>query len=145
MSRPRSYRVVVTSAAPPGRVFALLADGAGWASWAGPWVPASSWASPGDPARGGVGAVRALGRWPLVDLEEVTESDPPRRHAYRLVSGLPVRDYLATVDLSPLAGGGTRIDWRASFTPTVPGTGILLRAFTKLVVTSIARHLAGAA
>ncbi len=145
MTRYRSYHVAVTSTAPPERVFALLADGAGWASWAGPWVPASSWARSGDPALDGVGAVRALGRWPLVDLEEVTESDPPRRHAYRLVSGLPVRGYVATVDLSPQAGGGTRIDWRARFTPAVPGTGILMLAFTRMVVASIAKHLARAA
>jgi hypothetical protein len=33
-------------------------------------------------------------------------------------------------------------EWRASFTPAIPGTGLLLRAFTRTVVTSVATHLA---
>lgn len=141
----QAFRVALTSKAPPDRVFALLADGANWASWAGPLVPASRWAREGTPPPGGVGAVRALGRFPLVDLEEIVESDPPRRHAYTITSGIPVRDYLGTVDLQPTGDGGTRIDWNASFTPSIPGTGTLLKAFSRLVVSSIANHLATAA
>jgi uncharacterized protein YndB with AHSA1/START domain len=140
-----SFAIQVISQAPPERVFALLADGANWAAWAGPMVPASRWERKGTPPPGGVGAVRALGRFPLVDLEEILESDPPRRHAYTITSGIPVRDYLGVVELNLTAEGGTRIDWSASFNPKIPGTGRLLRAVSQYIVTSIATHLADAA
>jgi uncharacterized protein YndB with AHSA1/START domain len=139
------FAVRVVSPAPPERVFGLLADGAGWSKWAGPMVPASRWERKGTPPPGGVGAVRALGRFPLVDLEEVVESDPPRRHAYTIIKGIPVRDYLGVVELNLTAEGGTRIDWTASFEPTIPYTGPALRALSRYIVTSIATHLAAAA
>jgi uncharacterized protein YndB with AHSA1/START domain len=140
-----SFALSFVSTAPPERVFALLADGAHWADWAGPVVPASRWERKGTPPPGGVGAVRALGSWPLVDLEEVLEHDPPRRHVYTIVSGVPVRDYRGVVELNLTAEGGTRVDWSAEFTPRIPGTGRLFRALSKFVVSQIGSHLVTAA
>lgn len=65
----------------------------------------------GDPAPDGVGAIRKLGTPPFFSREEIVESVPPRRLAYVLRSGLPLRSYRAEVDLAP-DGDGTAISWR---------------------------------
>lgn len=129
------------SAAPPERVFALLEAGDRWQAWAGLFVPRSRWQVPGDPV-GGVGAVRRLGIAPLVSLERITSHEPPRRLSYVVDSPAPFRDYRSVVELTPLEGGGTRIVWRSSFDPIVPGTGWLLRLLLKGIVSSFARNLA---
>ncbi|WP_052710776.1 SRPBCC family protein [Pseudofrankia sp. DC12] len=143
--RAESFDLVVESSAPASAVFALLADGAGWASWAGPLVPRSRWYRTGKSAPGGVGAIRELGLRPILSREEILEYVPPRRIVYTIVSGIPVDGYRGTVDLDPLPGGGTRITWRANFVPTYPGTGPALRLLGVTIVRSIARHLARAA
>jgi uncharacterized protein YndB with AHSA1/START domain len=129
------------SAAPPSRVFALLAAGDRWQDWAGPFVPRSRWQVPGAP-EGGVGAVRRLGIGPLVSLERITEHEPPYRLSYVVDSPAPYRSYRSTVTLAPTASGGTAISWRSSFEPVVPGTGQVLRWFLRQVVASFARNLA---
>ncbi|HEY3690231.1 MAG TPA: SRPBCC family protein [Pseudonocardiaceae bacterium] len=63
------------------------------------------------------------------------------RFSYLHLSGLPVRDYRADVDLEPNAEG-TRIRWHVSFSPKVPGTGWLLRWGITRFVTQCARGLA---
>jgi hypothetical protein len=92
-----------------------------------------------------VGAVRRLGRPPLSCREEIVEYVPARRHAYRIRSGAPVRDYLGTVDLSPSEEGGTQIVWQGSFVPLLPGTGAVVAAGARLFITQLARRLARAA
>lgn len=129
------------SAAPPERVFALLAAGDRWQHWAGVMVPRSRWQVPGDP-EGGVGAVRRLGIGPLVSLERITEHEPPRRLSYVVDSPAPYRAYRSTVTLSPTGSGGTQIVWRSTFEPMVPGSGPLLRWFLGATVRSFARNLA---
>ncbi|WP_322747650.1 MULTISPECIES: SRPBCC family protein [unclassified Frankia] len=140
--RRRVFMVTQTSAASPSAVFDLLADGAGWSRWAGPLVSRSWWEREGTPAPGGVGAVRRLGRPPLYAREEIVEYVPGHRHAYRIHWGLPARDYLGTVDLSPLDSGGTQIIWQGSFVPLVPGTGAVVALGARLFITGLARRLA---
>jgi hypothetical protein len=143
--RRRVFMVTQRSTASPSAVFELLADGAGWSRWAGPLVPRSCWEQEGTPAPGGVGAVRRLGRPPLSCREEIVEYVPTRRHAYRIRSGMLVRDYLGTVDLAPLDDGGTQIVWQGSFVPLLPGTGAAVAAGARLFITQLARRLARAA
>lgn len=138
------YEVTARSAAPPEAVFALLADAPRWHEWAGPFVPKSMWAKEGDPAPGGVGAVRKLGAPPFWSLEEIVAYEPPRHLAYVLVSGLPVKDYRADVDLVA-DGAATIITWRGRFQPGIPGTGPVMQAFLKRIVGGFARRLAAAA
>lgn len=140
-----SYELVLRSAASVDAVFGLLADGGDWASWGRPLVPTSRWYRTGTPPPGGVGAIRELGLRPVVSREEIVEYAPPRRMAYRLLSGIPLRDYLATVDLEPLPGGDTRITWKATFRPKIPGTGPFMRWFARTFVGLLARRLAAAA
>lgn len=140
-----AFSLSFVSAAPPERVFALLADGAHWADWAGPVIPASRWERKGTPPPGGAGAIRALGSRPFVTLEEVLEHDPPRRHVYTIVSGLPVRDYRAVVELGLTAEGGTRVDWSVEFTPRYAGTGRVVRSLSQFVVRQLGTRLVAAA
>ena len=141
MSGPYSYEVRVRSDAPPEAVFALLADGARWSDWAGPLAPNSSWEREGSPDAGGVGAIRKLGAWPVFSREEIVEYDPPRQLTYTLLSGQPVRNYRAEVELTPVEDG-TQIAWRSRFEPLIPGTGPLLRWFLSRIIGAMARRLA---
>ena len=65
-----SYELTVASVAPPEAVFAVLADATRWHEWAGVSVGTSVWEREGDPAPGGVGAIRRLGRWPAFGREQ---------------------------------------------------------------------------
>ena len=133
-----------TSSAPPEAVFALLAAGDRWSEWAGPVVPRSRWAVPGDPV-GSVGAVRRLGIGPLSSRERIVEHEPPRRLAYVVEGPAPMRGYRAVVDLAPRLDGGTDITWSASFEPVVPGTGPLLHVALRGIVRGFAKRVARAA
>ena len=48
-----------------------------------------------------------------------------RRLKYATLSGVPLRDYVGEVDLTPTPDGGTSVHWHSSFFPKVPGTGRL--------------------
>jgi uncharacterized protein YndB with AHSA1/START domain len=137
-----SYEVTARSAAPPARVFELLADATSWTRWAGPLIGHASWEQQGEPAPGGVGAVRKLGRWPVFGREKIVVSVPPSHHAYTLLSGSPVRNYRADVRLTPDANG-TLIRWGGTFEPIVPGTGPVLAGIYRRMIGSFARRLAG--
>ena len=137
----RRYEVTARSDAPPERVFALLDDATSWRRWAGPLVAHASWEREGEPAPGGVGAIRKVGRWPMFGREQVLVSEPPSHHAYTTLSGNPVRGYRADVALTP-DGAGTLITWSATFEPRIPGTGRLLEGFYRRLIGSFARRLA---
>ncbi len=127
--RKFTFEVNKTTSAPAATVFRLVADGGNWSSWAKPIVASSSWVRQGDPAPGGVGAVRKLGMWPVFVLEETVEYEQDRRHAYKLVGPRqPVDDYRAEVVLTPTASGGTNIRWSGSFIERAKGTGPAARA-----------------
>jgi uncharacterized protein YndB with AHSA1/START domain len=136
-----SYVVTAHSAAPPARVFELLADAPSWPRWAGPLIAQGSWEREGDSAPRGAGAIRKLGRWPMFGREQVVAYEPPSHHAYTMLSGNPVRNYRADVSLAP-DGNGTLITWSATFEPRVPGTGRLLEAIYRRLIGSFARRLA---
>ncbi|OVF05402.1 Polyketide cyclase / dehydrase and lipid transport [Mycobacterium avium subsp. paratuberculosis] len=124
-----SFEVTRTSSAPAATLFRLVADGANWSRWAKPIVLHSSWARQGDPAPGGVGAIRKVGLWPVLVQEETTEYEPDRRHAYKLMGPpSPAKDYTGEVVFTPNPAGGTDIRWTGSFTEGVRGTGPLMRA-----------------
>jgi uncharacterized protein YndB with AHSA1/START domain len=129
-----TYEFTVESRAEPAEVFEVLADATRWREWAGKMITVSEWEREGDPAPGGVGAVRKLGRPPAFALEQIVEYDPPRHLAYTILRGLPVRGYHADVDLLPTATGGTTIRWSGAFEPKVPGTGAVFAAALHRIV-----------
>jgi hypothetical protein len=139
----RTIDVRARSAAAPEAVMALLTDGASWPSWSG--HDSFELVEPGVDGGEGVGAVRVFRRGRVASRERIVELVPGRRLGYELLSGMPLRDYRATVDLTP-DGGGTEIRWRSSFSPKVPGTGWLyagaLRIFIRRAAEGLARHAA---
>jgi len=119
-----------TTSAPPETVFALLRQGSTWPGWID--VDSMTLESEGEQGGESVGAVRAF-RFhrvgiPLTTRERVVELIPNRRFSYVLVSGLPLKDFRADVDLSPTHDGGTLITWSAGWRTGVPGTGLITKA-----------------
>jgi hypothetical protein len=80
-----------------------------------------------------------------VTREEVVAFEPESHFAYRLCSGLRIRDYRADVTLTPTPAGGTEIAWRSSFLPEVPGTGWTTKLVLGWFVRRVANSLAVAA
>jgi carbon monoxide dehydrogenase subunit G len=106
--------------ASPQQVWTVLADTASWPDWA-PFDEVAV-----EQGRG-VGEVRRLRSGRITTRERIVRFEPPRRYVYEIVSGLPIRDYLAEVQLSPLAEDGTEVHWQARFRAKVPGTGWVLK------------------
>ena len=73
--------------------------------------------------------------------EEVTVFEPPSVLGYRLVSGLPLRDYEARISLSA-DGEQTAIHWRSEFSPKIPATGGLIRRELDKVIADAAERAA---
>jgi uncharacterized protein YndB with AHSA1/START domain len=73
----------------------------------------------GDPEPNGVGAVRVLTLAGPPMREEVLAYERPTRFSYTVLSGLPVRDHIGTVQLTP-AEGGTEVTYAIRTTPTLP-------------------------
>lgn len=130
------------SKAPPEAVWRLLADGGNWDQWAR--MSESKLARKGDDQRNGIGAIRRFRTGRIVTREEVIAFDPPRHLAYRLLSGMPVKDYRADVELTP-AGGGTDITWTSVFFPSRDRISLALRVWIALVLRDYSRRLAKAA
>lgn len=95
--------------------------------------------------------------WPLLtDLDRWTTTrearlgtellvvEPPHRLSYRIVSGLPVREHEADVELVP-EDGGTDIVWTHAFRARIPGTGGFLRGRLESLAVRSAQQLAEAA
>jgi uncharacterized protein YndB with AHSA1/START domain len=107
-------------AAPPEIVFDVLTDHRGY-----PRITPLRKAvleREGEPAPNGVGAIRVLSAVGPPLREQVLAYEPGRRFSYKLLSGLPVRDHVGTVELSP-SGTGTRVVYAVRSTPTVPLAG----------------------
>jgi uncharacterized protein YndB with AHSA1/START domain len=136
-----AYEVTARSAAPPARVFELLADATTWPRWAGTFIATATWEKQGDPPPGGVGAIRKVGRWPMFGREQMEVVDAPTHLGYTLLSGQPVRNYRADIYLAP-DGDGTRITWGGKFEPLIPGTGALVTAWFRRLIGSFATRVA---
>ena len=138
------HRIHATARSEASRdaVWAVLADVDRWSEW-GPWKE-TSFEREGTP-RGGAGAIRLL-RMPGMTLrEEILEADPPAHLAYTVLSGLPVRDYRADVQLTDGVGGGTQIDWRAEFDGSFPGAGVAMRLLIGRALRDASKRVARAA
>ena len=138
------YHVATTAvaAAPTDAVWARLADITTWSEW-GQWDETTR-VRDGEPVPDGEGALREFRRGRKTHVEEVVAFEPPRRLAYEVRSGFPVRDYHAEVTLEPV-GGGTRIRWVADFDGTNPATGWVVEQALRRFFPATARALARAA
>jgi hypothetical protein len=141
-----SFEINRTTSAQAATLFRLETDGARWSEWAKPLIVQSSWEQRGDPAPGGVGAVRKVGMWPLLMREKTVAYEQDRRHVYTQIGPpLPAKDYRAELLLTPNAAGGTDLRWTGSFTEGLPGTGPVMLIFLRGVVGFLARRLVKAA
>jgi hypothetical protein len=145
-SKMFSFEINRTTSAQAATLFRLETDGARWSEWAKPLIVQSSWEQRGDPAPGGVGAVRKVGMWPLRMREKTVAYEQDRRHVYTQIGPpLPAKDYRAELLLTPNAAGGTDLRWTGSFTEGLPGTGPVMLIFLRGVVGFLARRLVKAA
>ena len=135
------------SNAPRETVWRLVEDAPGWSGW-GAWSSVEL-EREGSPPPGGLGAIKVLKsetRPAVTSREEVTVFEPPARFGYHLLSsGLPLRDYDATVTLEETPGGGTDITWRSQFNPKIPLTGAMFRRSLGRFIQDTAERLARAA
>jgi hypothetical protein len=140
VSRRQQVRVVAKSATSPADLYRLLADGPSWVAWSP--LDECTTEGLGPDGREQVGTVRANRRGRTRGWDRITELVPDRELGYAHLKGLPVRDYTATVTLTPITGGGTTITWVAGFDPRWPGTGALLRRGIEQFLDASARGLA---
>jgi hypothetical protein len=126
----RSYDIQVDSSAPIEIVFEVIADAPGWARWV-KGISRSEYEVEGDPAPGGVGAIRSMGASRGKRSRElVVAYEEPTHYAYEIVSGVvPVKRYRADVRLIP-TDTGTHISWSGSWNSWLPGIQFVL---TKMV------------
>lgn len=128
-----------TVAAPQADVWALLADTESYADW-GIWQEAEVVESPVDGTLAGTVRRLRLGRTNTV--ERIVEADAPNRMTYTVLSGIPVRNYLAEVTLEP-RGDRTELIWWADWDSTFAGRIVQLRL--RKLYPEIVRRLAEAA
>ena len=115
-------------AAPAEVVFEVLTDHRGYAKLTP--LRKSVLEREGEPAPNGVGAIRKLTAVGPALREEVIAYEEPSRFSYTLLSGLPVRDHVGTVELTP-NGSGTKMVYAVKTQPTVPVVGAVVIAAVK--------------
>jgi len=128
--------------APPEVVFELLTDHRGYADLTP--LRRVDLEREGDPAPNGVGAIRVLHAVGPPLREEVLAYRPPSRFSYRVLSGLPVRDHVGTVELTEL-GDGTQVVYAVRMNPTVPVVGGAVVAGVRQGVKQLLRGVAAEA
>ena len=115
------------SLATPAAVFSLLKNNDTWPRWS-LFNLYLKLERAGKDERLGVGAIRTFSTRVSKTREQVTELIPDQKLSYVLLSGLPLRNYQAVVQLSSPESGITLISWTASFQCSY-GTGWFWRIF----------------
>lgn len=90
---------------------------------------------PGADERFGVGSRRIFRTAGMSICEEIMVADRPHHLAYRLISGLPLKEYMGRVDFT-VEGERVRIDWYSTFIPP-KGFGWFWRRFMKWILSDI--------
>jgi uncharacterized protein YndB with AHSA1/START domain len=123
-----SFRYVRQVAAPPETVFDVLTDHRRYTEITS--LRKAELEREGEPEPNGLGAIRVLTLAGPPMREEVIGYERPSRFSYKILSGLPVRDHVGTVELTA-AGGGTEVTYAVKTTPTIPLAGPVFMAFLK--------------
>ena len=119
MTSKLSVQAEGTARAAPEIVWSLVADANTYSQW-GPWKDGGYRPTSAGPSRPGSVQWFRHGRR-TITVEEILEVEEPRRVAYKVISGLPVKKYRAEVTLTPTSSGGTAIRWAASWDKTLMG------------------------
>lgn len=126
-----SFTLTREIAAPPETVFEVLTDHRRYSELTP--LRKSELEREGSPAPNGVGAIRKLTAVGPPMREEVIAYEMPSRFSYTVLSGLPVRDHVGTVELAA-NGNGTRIVYAVRTQPTVPVVGGVVVAVVKQAI-----------
>src|SRR6476660_6005204 len=126
-----SFTIVREVAAPPQTIFEILVDHRGYSRITR--LRKSELEREGEPSPNGAGAIRVLSALGPPLREEVLTYEEPSRFSYTLLSGLPVRDHVGTVELTP-NGGGTKMVYAVKTQPTVPVVGAVVVAAVKQAI-----------
>ncbi len=126
-----SFTIERQIAAPPETIFEVLVDHRAYSSITP--LRRSELEREGDPSPNGVGAIRKLSALGPPLREEVLTYEEPTRFSYTLLSGLPVRDHVGTVELTQ-QNGGTRMTYAVRTMPTVPLVGAAVVGAVRLGV-----------
>lgn len=131
------FHLETTIDADVASVWSLLDDSSSWPTW----TPIDSHEAVAAPGGEGLGEIRRFHNGRHTVTERIVERIPLQHLAYTLLSGLPVRNYLAAIDLSPV-GKATHLRWHTSFRVRTAGTGWLyeraLRAATQGFIDGLA-------
>ena len=128
-----------TTRAGPEVVWSLVANAKTFPQW-GPWDDGGYRPPSAGPSKEGSIQWFRYGRR-TTSVEQILEVDEPRRVAYTVVSGLPVKHYRAEVTLTPTPSGGTSIRWAASWDKTLLGRVVrrkLLQVYPDIVAALVA-------
>lgn len=138
----KHHTVTVTRHTPaaPEAVWELLADSTTWPDWSPVRVMTIERSAPDG--SDGVGAIRSLKTSLATSREEVLEMEAPDRFRYRMLSGLPLTDYVGTVTTTSDDVGGTAITWSTTFSTPAGLRGWFWGRFIQAAVTSYCRGLA---
>jgi uncharacterized protein YndB with AHSA1/START domain len=118
-------------AAPVETVFEVLTDHAGYSKLTP--LRKSELERQGETDPNGVGAIRKLTAVGPPMREEVIAYEMPSRFSYTVLSGLPVRDHVGTVELSE-EGGQTKMVYAVRTQPTLPVVGFAVVAAIKQAI-----------
>ncbi|MGH2974005.1 MAG: SRPBCC family protein [Solirubrobacterales bacterium] len=118
-------------AAPAETVFGVLTDHAGYSKLTP--LRKSELERLGEADPNGVGAIRKLTAVGPPMREEVIAFEAPRRFSYTVLSGLPVRDHVGTVELSE-DGDRTKMVYAVRTQPTLPVIGFAVVAVVKQAI-----------
>jgi hypothetical protein len=117
-----------------------LLDTSGWTTWAG--VTEARIIQPGRHGPSSPGEIRQFLRGGVLGTEEVLVPIGDEVLRYRLISGLPLRDYVGQVRIVEDVGR-RRVVWSSEFEPPVPLTGWVfalgLRGFFDTLLAGLVR------
>tara|TARA_R110000824_G_scaffold390760_23_gene588098 strand:+ start:11753 stop:12214 length:462 start_codon:yes stop_codon:yes gene_type:complete len=118
-------------------VYELVAYSPGYVDWGG--IGSFEEIKQGRESRYGVGSERVFRTAGMRIYEEVVADTPERHVAYRLISGLPLKNYLGQVDIAR-DGDVTRVDWYSTFEAPA-GFGWFWRMFMQSILSTMSKKL----
>lgn len=139
ISQSAKIRVGATryAAADCATVYAIAADSPGYPQWGS--IGSFEEIRQGEDSRYGKGSERIFRTAGMTIREEVMAAEPDRYVAYRLISGLPLTDYLGEITITR-EGARTRVEWYSTFFPP-KGFGWFWRAFMQRILSTMSAAL----
>jgi hypothetical protein len=124
MATPQRVHITHEFTSDPQTVFERLAEHENLGAVFGAKVTR---VSDGATSRNGVGSVRRLKIGPLPAFEETTTTAQPNTLIeYKITKGSPLKGHWGRQELTPTAGGGTRLDYTIGFDAAIPGLAALV-------------------